>query len=56
MPRPRRNKKLTKRAEAAAGTEQLLSQICDPKVAKNRKRNTVQAIPVEKEAVQQLRN
>ena len=36
-------------------TEQLLNKICDPKVAKKRKRNAVQPIALEQEAARQLR-
>jgi Transposase IS4 len=55
MSRPQRIRKPTKKAEAVAETEELLNQICDPKVAKKRKRNALEPIPVEQQAARQLR-
>ena len=55
MSRPQRVRKPTKRAEARNDTEELVNQICDPKVAKKRKRNALQPIPVEQQAARQLR-
>jgi hypothetical protein len=55
MTRPQRIRKATKKAEAIPETEQLVSQICDPKIAKKRKKNAVQPIAVKPEAARQLR-
>jgi hypothetical protein len=55
MQRPPRTRKPTKRAKAVAETEQLINEICDPKVAKKRKRNAVQLIALEPKAARQLR-
>jgi hypothetical protein len=55
MSRPQRVRKPTKKAEAVPETEELISEICDPKVAKQRKRNAVQPIALEAKAARQLR-
>jgi hypothetical protein len=55
MSRPQRTRKPTKRAEAGAEAEKLVSQICDPNVAKKRKRNALEPIPLEQQAARQLR-
>jgi hypothetical protein len=54
MSRPQRTRKPTKRAEAVAETEELISQSCDPKVAKKRKKHTVQLIALKPKAARQL--
>ena len=55
MSRPQRVRKLAKKAEAVADTDELINQICDAKVAKKRKRTTLQPIPLEPQAARQLR-
>jgi hypothetical protein len=55
MSRPQRIRKPTKKAEAVPETEELIGEICDPKVAKQRKRNAVQPIALEAKAARQLR-
>jgi hypothetical protein len=54
MNRPQRIRKATEKAEAIPETEQLVSQICDPKAAKKRKKIAVQPMAAEPEAACQL--
>jgi hypothetical protein len=56
MLRPQRIRKPTKKREAAEDTEELASQICDPKVAKKREKIALQPIALKPKAARQLRN
>jgi hypothetical protein len=55
MSRSQRVRKPTKKAEAVLETKKLVSEICDSKVAKKRKKTALQPIPLEPRAARQLR-